>query len=129
MSFASHLYWLEMDVKDPTQVANVAPGVVVWHCFKISEISKIGDFYKISFQNCKLLNAVRLEFPVKCCEALQSIVVWIMRYLKKFHTYLFVQDTTRTESYRDFILNNPTIFKDKVSVPTIFSIYIQRMHS
>ena len=99
---------------------------VVWHCF---EISKIGDFYKISFQNCKLLNAVRLEFPVKCCEVLQSIVVWIMRYLKKFHTYLFVQDTTRTESYRDFILNNPTIFKDKVSVPTIFSVYIQRMHS
>lgn len=129
MSFASHLYWLEMDVKDPTQVGNVTPGVVVWHCFKISEISKIGDFCKISFQNCKLLNAVRLEFPLKCCEVLQSIVVWIMRYLKKFHTYLFVQDTTRTESYRDFILNNPTIFKDKVSVPTIFSIYIQRMHS
>ena len=33
-----------------------------------------------------------------------------------FYNVLYWQDKTRTESYRDFILNNPTVFKDKVTV-------------
>ena len=39
-----------------------------------------------------------------------------------FYNVLYRQDKTRTESYRDFILNNPTVFKDKVTVYCILQV-------
>ena len=45
-----------------------------------------------------------------------SLFVSFRMLLQTVLLFLVWQDKTRTESYRDFMLNNPMIFKDKVTV-------------
>jgi len=59
---------------------------------------------------------VRADFLFFILNMIISLFMSFCMLLQPVLLFLVWQDKTRTESYRDFVLNNPMIFKDKVTV-------------